>query len=613
MDYDERKMFWRGKTAFIVLCIVYSLLFIAGAFVQNFLVVDYARVFISIFLIIISFCLNLTLGSPGFWLSTALILIQLLFYTYVYNQRREENTVVLIGLALLSLMIITLFQFFINRVSGRLDKLNRKLAIEKARRINSETTALIERNMIASGQQGLIVKHEAIKDNDELKKSLHSSRDVALDPLTTLPNRHAISEHGDVKIYEYNRAYQEMAEAGKEISVNPIYAIYLTVIDDVRFSSSNGHIVVDLFIQTMAHRLREAADYSDFLGRIANNEFALITTRFKSDEEVKEYAHSLSLALSSEGDGRFYAGIAQYPRDAIYSGDLIQKAETALHRTIESGEEISFFKSERSSDRAVFLDKIEMDELKILFDKAFEENEIYMVYQPRFDADMNLTGFEAFVRWEFPGKGPVDTTDFLFYAEKTGHIYQLGEFSLMQAFETLARINKINPNLTMTVNLSTTQLHMPDLQNDLLAAAEDVGINLKNLIIDIPSDGVNIKVQEVQNTLDAFASSGIKMALDNFGRSYSSLNSIPLMPISLVKLDGNFTAALKEGSAQGVLTKQIISILSEIDIPVDATGVGTQGQFERLKKYGCTYFQGNHLSEPILQGNILEYVKSKKD
>ncbi|MCQ2515844.1 MAG: EAL domain-containing protein [Saccharofermentans sp.] len=613
MDYDERKMFWRGKTTFIVLCVIYSLLFLAGVFVQNFLFVDYARVFISIFLIVISFSFNLAFGAPGFWITTAYTIIQMIFYTYVYTQRKDETTIVLIGLSLLSLIILTLFQFFINRVSGRLDKLNRKLAIEKARRINSETTALIERNMVASGQQGIIVKHESIKDNDELKKSLHSSRDVALDSLTTLPNRHAISEHGDVKIYEYNRAYQDAAEIGKDFNINPIYVIYLTVHDDIRFSPSNGHIVVDLFIQTMAHRLREAADYSDFVGRIANNEFAVITTRFKEDSEVKAYAHSLSLALNDECEGKFYAGIAQYPRDSIYAGDLVTKAESALYKAISNDEEIGFYVSDKPNDRAVFLDRIEIDELKVLFDKAFEENELYMVYQPRFDADLKLTGFEAFVRWEFPGKGTVDTTDFLFYAEKTGHIYRLGEFSLMQAFETLARINKVDPNLTMTVNLSTTQLHMPDLQIDLLAAAEGVGINLKNLIIDIPSDGATINIQEVQNTLDALASSGIKMALDNFGRSYSSLNSIPLMPISLVKLDGNFTAALKEGSSQGVLTHSIISLLNEIDIPVDATGVGTQGQFERLKNYGCTYFQGNHLSEPILQGNVLEYVKSQKN
>ena len=186
--------------------------------------------------------------------------------------------------------------------------------------------------------------------------------------------------------------------------------------------------------------------------------------------------------------------------------------------------------------------------------------------------------------------------------------------SLRQSFETLALINDINPDLSMTINLSTTQLQASDLQVDLLAAAENAGCNLKNIIIDIPSDGATMNVSEIQNTLDAFASSGITMSLDNFGRGYSSLNSIPLLPISLVKLDGHFTADLKEGTAQDVLTRSMISLLDEIDIPVDATNVSSKEQFEKLREYGCTFFQGKFLNEPLTKKDIVGYIKEyKKD
>ena len=119
-----------------------------------------------------------------------------------------------------------------------------------------------------------------------------------------------------------------------------------------------------------------------------------------------------------------------------------------------------------------------------------------------------------------------------------------------------------------------------------------------------------MNISEIQNTLDAFSSSGITMALDNFGRGYSSLNSIPLLPISLVKLDGHFTSDLKDGSAQDVLTKSMISLLNEIGIPVDATNVGTKDQFEKLKKYGCTYFQGTYLNGPIQAEEIVDYIRN---
>ena len=100
------------------------------------------------------------------------------------------------------------------------------------------------------------------------------------------------------------------------------------------------------------------------------------------------------------------------------------------------------------------------------------------------------------------------------------------------------------------------------------------------------------------------------MSLDNFGRGYSSLNSIPLLPISLVKLDGHFTADLKEGTAQDVLTRSMISLLEEIDIPVDATNVSSKEQFEKLKEYGCTFFQGKYLNDPLAKKDIVSYIKN---
>ncbi|MBR1797531.1 MAG: EAL domain-containing protein [Clostridiales bacterium] len=607
MDYDERKIFVRGRTAFALTSILYAFLFIGGLFLQRFIFIEYAQVIISIFLLIASFFLNLLFGIPGYWITTAFTLVQIFIYSSSFSHRQNTDMLVLLGMALLSILVNTMFEFFIIRVSERIDTLGRKLSDEKAKRISYETSAMISKTMAT--RPGTIVRHEDIADKSGYAEAVESSRSMVLDPLTTLPNRHMLNEHIGIKILDYKKTWQDASDNGTLCKVNPIYAIYITVSDPVRFSQNNGHIVVDLFIQTMAHRLREAADSKDLLGRIANNEFAIITTRLENDTQVLLYAVELAKALNEEKDGSFYAGIAQYPRDAIYAGELIQHAETAMYDAIDEDTDAKIYEPSPSEARSSFLEDMTLDEIKKLYDKAFDENEIFMVYQPRFDAKMKLTGFEAFVRWECPGHGTVDTRDFLFYAEKTGHIYALGELSLRQSFEALALINEIDPQLTMTVNLSTTQLHTPDLQVDLLAVAEDAGCNLHNIIIDLPSDGATMNVTEIQNTLDAFASSGITMALDNFGRGYSSLNNIPLLPISLVKLDGHFTSDLKEGSAQDVLTRSIISLLNEIDIPVDATNVSSVEQFEKLKEYGCTFFQGIYLSEPLPGRELSDYIR----
>ena len=53
----------------------------------------------------------------------------------------------------------------------------------------------------------------------------------------------------------------------------------------------------------------------------------------------------------------------------------------------------------------------------------------------------------------------------------------------------------------------------------------------------------------------------------------------------------------------------MISLLKELDIPVDATNVSSEQQFEKLRDYGCTYFQGTYLYEPIKKSDIISYIK----
>ena len=77
------------------------------------------------------------------------------------------------------------------------------------------------------------------------------------------------------------------------------------------------------------------------------------------------------------------------------------------------------------------------------------------------------------------------------------------------------------------------------------------------------------------------------MALDNFGRGYSSFNAIPLLPVSVLKLDGNFTSRLATDATVRILTRSAITLMHDIDITVTATGVGQEDQFDILAGSGC--------------------------
>ena len=130
--------------------------------------------------------------------------------------------------------------------------------------------------------------------------------------------------------------------------------------------------------------------------------------------------------------------------------------------------------------------------------------------------------------------------------------------------------------------------------------------------LDIPEESLISNFQTIQPILDDFSTAGVTLALDNFGRGYSSLNNIPLLPVSVVKLDGHFTSGLKEGSAERILTSSIISLLNEIDVPVDATGVGNEEQFNSLVAFGCKFFQGKYMCDPMSEEKVIEFLRQKQ-
>ena len=605
MNYDDVNIFFKKRNSFLVSTILLTVLFLGGLATQSFLYQASLQIFISIYLVIISVLFNLGLGTPGFVISLILNISQMIIYAYRYMMSHQSLKLYMFAISLLSMVIVLLFQLFFRKIAKNMNNLHERLEREQTRRINSETHALIGDTVTRTS---LIVRHEDLKGQKNVTDAIEMSVSKPLDTMTTLPNRDMIIDRLDHLIDKSIKEDQNSSiESDKH---NPIYVYYVTVNDTVRFSHKLGHRIVDLSIQAMAHKLREAAHPSDLVGRVSRNEFAVITNRFKNDDEANAYVDTLKKAMADQPHSNFLCGIVQYPRDGRFPGELVHLAESRMRNP----EYIKFMPDHeilpediRKASIADIKD-LSIEELKSVFDTAIANDEIYMVYQPRFNSSKKLTGFEAFVRWNSPKYGVVSTREFLVCAEKTGHIYQIGRISMENALKKLVEINSIEPSLTMTVNLSITQIRNTGVVEDLADAIAKSGCNMKNIIVDIPEEGLTSVTHNIRPVLEKLSDMGITMALDNFGRGYSSLNNIPLLPISLVKLDGHFTEDMSAESAQRILTKSIIELLNDIDVPVAATGVGSAEQFDTLVKFGCTYFQGKHLCTPLNSRDTIEYV-----
>ncbi len=600
-------MFIQNDAVYVAVVFVSVILFIGLIALQIFSGIHATRIFVGVALMFLSFAMNVFEGKFGFYIAYTLNFVQFMIYTYEYVMMQNESAPILLAMTFVTMVINMILQYYVIKLAAKIKGIEDAKRDERGKAIRKE----LEDQMFS--RTSLIVNYEAMGSNQGLSEAIGRNLNSSIDPLTTLPGRDAITERAYKLIRE---DISNMRESDNPDQVcRPFTVIYLALDRFDVITRSIGHKSMDLFIQSMAHRLREAADPTDMVARIDDADFVILFRRSLSPEAEKKYAAKLvkesgrafAAGLDSMNASIFY-GTSHYPADSRHGGELIAIAEERMSKAaaVAAGAPETDTDREPLPGEEIFKGKSK-DEIIAVFERAITDGSLHMAYQPCFTADKNLTGFEAFLRFEKNGVS-IPPQVFLAAAENAGYMRRVGSFSLENSLGTLAYINKIDPYLTMNINISNYQLREPDFIQGFQNIVSYTDCNVKNLILDLQEESLISSLADIRMTIEELATTGVKMALDNFGRGYSSFNAIPLLPVSVLKLDGNFTSDLATDPTVRILTRSAITLMHDIDITVTATGVGQEDQFEILAGSGCDRFQGLFLGQAISPDEIEEFI-----
>ncbi|MEX1058275.1 MAG: GGDEF domain-containing phosphodiesterase, partial [Natronospirillum sp.] len=317
------------------------------------------------------------------------------------------------------------------------------------------------------------------------------------------------------------------------------------------------------------------------------------------DRLVQRLQRSLSLPLSINSlclralTAGF--GIAFQEQDSS-AHDLPRNADTALSRAKQTG----------SSGRCVFEQSMQnkaSSRLSILNDlsHAISHGELLNYYQPiHHAASGEIVGLETLVRWQHPDKGMIPPDQFIPMAEHAGLIAQLGEVVLEQClrdFQSWRRQGLTEPALFMNINISPLQLLEPGFADLLSSALTRFEIPAELMVLEITetammqSETVSLKI------LQELRGRGFRIAIDDFGSGYSSLNYLHKLPVQILKIDRALVEQMAN-SHQVPLVKPIVEIARALGMRVIAEGVETAEQAAQLAQLDVDYLQGYHLSRP---------------
>ncbi|MGM0518895.1 MAG: EAL domain-containing protein [Campylobacterota bacterium] len=423
------------------------------------------------------------------------------------------------------------------------------------------------------------------------------------DSLTSLPNRVMLEEH---------------LEHVLELSQRNKFNLAILFIDLDRFKIINdtlGHQVGDELIKVVAKRIKSVLRSSDMLARMGGDEFVVVLESAKNKNTAAFVCKKiLNIVKQSIEIGAYKLntsasiGVAMYPKDGNDLQKLVRNADTAMYHAKDQGKNTFEYYDKQLSD-----DVHEQLEIEQAFKGALSNKEFHLNYQAQYNLEDRKTySYEALVRWNSKKLGFVSPGVFIPIAEDTGYIVKLGKFIFKKACEDFIKLKKLNTDLKyIAINISSIQFKDENFVNDIKNIIKEVGIEAKNIEIEITERYIMEFSDSNMNTLYELRKLGFRMSIDDFGTGYSSMSYLTKLPVDVIKVDKAFVDYLPDDNNNLQITKAIIVLAKSLGYYTVAEGIEHEKQEKCLKELGCDIGQGYFYAKPQSYEKIVEdYKKS---
>ncbi|WP_294490915.1 GGDEF and EAL domain-containing protein [uncultured Ruminococcus sp.] len=235
----------------------------------------------------------------------------------------------------------------------------------------------------------------------------------------------------------------------------------------------------------------------------------------------------------------------------------------------------------------------------------------FMCYQPLFSSENEkLIGAEALLRWESRDFGTVMPGEFIPLLENDPSFFELGCWILRRALNESMMMVERDPDFTLNVNVSYTQLSHPLFRESVKAILKETGFPTRSLCMELTESCRQLEKTYLQAEIGFLKSLGIKIAIDDFGTGFSSLNLLSDLPVETLKFDRGFTKDIMTNTANQAIIKAISNCASELHVHVCLEGMESREMIEFVRQYCIYSFQGYYFSRPVVMGQFMQmYLK----
>lgn len=378
-----------------------------------------------------------------------------------------------------------------------------------------------------------------------------------------------------------------------------------------RINEGFGHHIGDLFLVTVAKYLDDLVSINGTVFQYLGDQFGIIC-------KSTDYHRIVNLILQRFNDifivdkFEFFSSVSIGVHSAIRSvgnfDEVIRTTDIALSHAKEKKGNYFIEYDENMNYRLIDQITLEKKLRDAIKNKAFD-----LYYQPKYDVKTKeIREVEALIRWFDPISGWIPPSEFIDFAEQLGLMSVIGEYVLETACKQAVSWQKTqNKNIKISVNISPLHLKERNFISNLTKIMERTGCTADLLEIEITENSLLHNTDLIERTFDRLKKLGISIALDDFGRGFSSLSYLKNFPIDTLKIDQTFVMGLKEDTNDENMVRAIIGLAKIFNMKVVAEGVETCSEKTIIERAECDFLQGYFFSKP-LPAHKIEHLFKKE-
>jgi EAL domain-containing protein (putative c-di-GMP-specific phosphodiesterase class I)/DNA-binding NarL/FixJ family response regulator len=234
-------------------------------------------------------------------------------------------------------------------------------------------------------------------------------------------------------------------------------------------------------------------------------------------------------------------------------------------------------------------------------------------FQPKVElATGRVTGAEALARWRHPAYGILGPETFLPPLTLAGYLDDLSWIMLATSALEAGRWRDAGLHLCVSVNVSSTSLADPGYADAVTQIVVGQGLEPSEMILEVTETEAIRNVATALENLTRLRMKGFRLAIDDYGVGYSSMQELSRMPFNELKIDRSFVAAAVASEKNRMMIGHTVDVAHLLGLKTVAEGVQSRAERDLLASLGCDMIQGYFIAEPMDGPEFLRWIFARR-